>query len=87
MMVTAPGTGVGVGVGGRGLTGLVLGLFTGVGDAVGEGLPGRSGLVRVFDALSGSQTAFFQDHKDVILTLAFSPNGALLAAAEKELTP
>ncbi len=49
--------------------------------AVGEGSPGRSGLVRVFDALSGSQTTFFQDHKDIVLTLAFSPNGALLAAA------
>ena len=49
--------------------------------AVGEGLPGRSGGVRIFNITSGELFMDFRDAKDVIDTVAFSPDGKQLAAS------
>ena len=47
--------------------------------AAGEGSPGRSGAVRIFDVATGKTAANFRESKDVIYSLAFSPDGKLLA--------
>jgi WD40 repeat protein len=49
--------------------------------AVGEGVPHASGAVHVFDMESGQGVASFQEPKDLIYSVAFSPDGKLLAAA------
>ena len=48
--------------------------------AVGEGLPGRSGAVRVFDVATGKLVLDFSEPKDVVYAIAFSSDGKLLAA-------
>ncbi len=48
--------------------------------AVGFGLPGQSGGVRVFDVATGALTAAFAEPKDVVYSLAASPEGTFLAA-------
>lgn len=49
--------------------------------AVGDGDPQVSGAVRIFDLESGELAHSFQQPKDVVHSLAFSPDGKLLAAA------
>ncbi len=46
---------------------------------VAEGTPHSSGVVRVFDVESGKQTSSFEEPKDVVYSLALSPDGKLLA--------
>ncbi len=48
--------------------------------AVGEGTPHRTGTVRVLDVAAGKVMLSFQEPKDVVYSLAFSPDGKLLAA-------
>lgn len=48
--------------------------------AVGEGTPGRSGAVRIVDVDSGTVCSSAEAGKDTVRSLAFSPDGALLAA-------
>ena len=52
--------------------------------AVGEGTPHGSGAVRIFDVESGKQTHAFEEPKDVVYSLAVSPDGKLLAAGGAE---
>lgn len=47
---------------------------------VAEGTPSSSGAVRVFDVETGGQTSSFEEPKDVVYSLASSPDGKLLAA-------
>ncbi len=48
--------------------------------AAGEGSPGRSGVVRIFDLAGGGAMASLEEPKDSVHALAFSPDGTLLAA-------
>ncbi len=48
--------------------------------AVAEGTPYGQGAVRVFDVASGQPTLNFQEPKDTVMAVAFSPDGKLLAA-------
>jgi len=48
--------------------------------AVAEGTPYGPGAVRVFDVASGQPVLAFQEPKDAVFALAFSPDGKLLAA-------
>ena len=48
--------------------------------AVGEGSPYGPGAVRIFDLKSGQPAVVFQEPKDAVFALAFSPDGKLLAA-------
>lgn len=48
--------------------------------AVGEGVPGKSGAVRVFDVKSGQQIHSFDEPKEVVYSLALSPDGKYLVA-------
>jgi len=48
--------------------------------AVGEGLPGRSGAVRIIDVETGKETLSFTEPKDVVYALAVSRDEKLLAA-------
>jgi len=54
----------------------------GKGLAVGDGVPGRSGAVRIFDVDSGDLTAGFDEPQRVVCCLAVSPDGKLLAAGD-----
>lgn len=47
---------------------------------VGEGIPGQSGTVKVFDFESGQPAHTFTEPKDVVCSLAVSPDGKLLVA-------
>ena len=49
--------------------------------AVGEGTPHVSGAVKIFDVESGDLAQTFEEPKDVVLSLAFSPDGKLLAGS------
>ena len=48
--------------------------------AVGEGAPGISGSVKIFDASTGQLDGSFDDPPDVVHGVALSPDGKLLAA-------
>jgi WD40 repeat protein len=48
--------------------------------AVAEGTPGASGAVRLLDIAGGKVAATFAEAKDEFISLAFSPDGKLLAA-------
>ncbi len=48
--------------------------------AVGEGTPHGPGAVRLFDVQTGQPVLVFQEPKDAVFALAFSPDGKLLAA-------
>jgi len=48
--------------------------------AVGDGLPGRSGALRLFAVETGQSVACFQEPKDVVYSVAFSPDGKRIAA-------
>jgi WD40 repeat protein len=52
--------------------------------AVGEGLPGASGAVRLFDMKSGRLIRGLEGPADVVCALALSPDGKLLAAASAD---
>ena len=54
------------------------------GRSRGRGL--RPGSGRAARRCSGQQAAVFQEPKDVVLTVAFSPDGKLLAAAGADIT-
>ena len=54
--------------------------------AVAEGTPCVSGAVRVFDKESGQAVAGFQEPKEVVCSLAFHPEGKLLAAGGADAT-
>ena len=49
--------------------------------AVGEGKPKVSGAVRIFNVESGDVAHSFEEPADVVLSLAFSPDGKLLAGS------
>ena len=48
--------------------------------AVGEGTPWKAGAVRFVDVASGKETFRFAEPKDVVCSMALSPDGKLLAA-------
>ncbi|MFV1965689.1 MAG: WD40 repeat domain-containing protein [Pirellulaceae bacterium] len=48
---------------------------------VAEGTPHRSGAVRVLDVETGRQSSSFEEPKDVVYSVASSPDGKLLAAS------
>ncbi len=48
--------------------------------AVGDGVPGKSGAVRIFDVRTAALTRIFQEPADAVHCLAVSPDGKLLAA-------
>ena len=52
--------------------------------AVGDGQPGRSGAVRIFEITSGKLALEFREPQDVVYSIAFSPDGKLVAAGGME---
>ena len=48
--------------------------------AVGDGVPGKSGAVKIFDIQTGALTRTFREPTDAVHCLAVSPDGKLLAA-------
>jgi WD40 repeat protein len=64
-----------------GQVGAVLFLKDGKTLVVGGGMPGRSGFVRFLDLDSGKETFRSDEPKDLVGSLALSPDGKLLAAS------
>jgi len=54
--------------------------------AVGAGLPARSGFVRVYSVPDGTPIHEFAGHGDVVLAIAFRPDGGQLASASFDQT-
>lgn len=62
----------------------VIFLKDGKSVVVGEGVPGVTGAVRIFDIETGDQKAHLKDCKDVVYSLAVSSDGKFLAAGSAD---
>lgn len=73
---------------GTGKLGTSIGALTFLKDArllaVGEGTPQSSGSVRIFDVETGNEIQAFKEPREVVYSLALSPDGKLLAAGGAE---
>ncbi|MFO0910725.1 MAG: c-type cytochrome domain-containing protein [Isosphaeraceae bacterium] len=54
--------------------------------AVGSGLPARAGVVRIYDVPGGTLIHDFEGHSDVVVGVAFRPDGGQLASASFDQT-